>query len=128
MTATDLEYFFAGEIHLRRRAVVKLDGKSVGLIGRRQLQGHRRIFLISVIEEQHVISCEQAAEQAVTECEAQLQNLQQKRVAVQSVDEAFGRRTVERHPGIMTRTTTSQTRSPILIPCAPARFRNRPAP
>ena len=66
MAATDLQYLFADEIHLGRRAVVELDGKPVGLIGGRQRQGHRRFLLISVIEEQHVVSCEQAAEEPVS--------------------------------------------------------------
>ena len=70
VAATDLQYLFADEIHLRRRAMVELDGKPVRLIGRRQRQRQRRILLISVVEEQHVVSCEQAAEQPVTVIES----------------------------------------------------------
>ena len=72
VAATDLQHFFAGEIHLCRCAAVQLDGKPIGFIGRRQRQVHRRILVISVIEEQHVVLGEQAAEEPVTVFEAQI--------------------------------------------------------
>ena len=54
--ATDLQHLLAGEIHLASRQVVELNAESVGLVGRRQGQGHRRIFLVTKIEENHVIA------------------------------------------------------------------------
>jgi hypothetical protein len=91
VAAADLQHFSAGEIHLGCRAVIELDGKPIGLIGRCQLQGHRRVFFISVVEEQHIVSSEQSAEDSVTVFEAQIQDFQQDWVAVQPVDQSFGR-------------------------------------
>jgi hypothetical protein len=60
VAATDLEYPFAGEVRLGRRAVVELDAEPVGLVGRRQWQCHRRILFVAVAEEQHFIGAQQA--------------------------------------------------------------------
>ena len=49
------KHLFAAEIRLGRRAVVELDAEPVGLVGRRQRQGHRRILLIAQVEEHHVV-------------------------------------------------------------------------
>ena len=61
VAATGFQHPFAAEIHLGRRAVVELDEISVGLVGRRQRHGDRRILLVAVVEEQPVIVAEQAS-------------------------------------------------------------------
>lgn len=58
--ATDLEHLLATKINLGRCAVIELDAKPVGLIGRRQRQGHRRILLVGPVDEQRFIGAHQA--------------------------------------------------------------------
>ena len=65
MAAADLQYLFAVEIRLRCRAVVELDAEPVGLIGRRQRQGHRRVLLVAVVEAREVFRIEPAAQKGV---------------------------------------------------------------
>jgi hypothetical protein len=43
--ATYFQHPFAGEIDLGRVAMLKLNEVPVGLVGRLQREGHRRIFL-----------------------------------------------------------------------------------
>ncbi len=45
MPATYFQHPFAGEIDLGRVAMLKLNEVPVGLVGRLQREGHRRIFL-----------------------------------------------------------------------------------
>src|ERR1700739_1795659 len=66
-------------------------GDSTSSRGRGVRQRRRRVFFISVVEEQHIVSSEQSAEDSVTVFEAQIQDFQQDWVAVQPVDQSFGR-------------------------------------
>src|SRR5882757_6326405 len=82
VTGTDLQHPLAAEIGLGRRAVVELDGKPVWLVRRRQRQSHRRIFLVTVIEELPV-PCDQAGEERVEDLREGLHDV---RVESQAVD------------------------------------------
>ena len=65
VAATDLQYLFALEIHLGRRAVVELDWKPVELIGPLQRQGHRRILFVAPIHEHQIITADTGDERIV---------------------------------------------------------------
>ena len=65
VAATDLQHPFAAEIRLGRRAVVQVDVGSVGLVGRLQRQGHRRILLIGPVDEHKFVGTEPACHQRV---------------------------------------------------------------
>jgi len=47
---------FAGEIDLRSRHMVQLNAVSIGLVGWRQRQAHRRVLLVAEVEEHHVVA------------------------------------------------------------------------
>ena len=65
MAAADLQYLFAVEIRLGRHAVVELDTEPVGLIGRRQRQGHRRVLLVAEVETREVFRIEPAGQKGI---------------------------------------------------------------
>lgn len=65
VTATDLQDALAAEVHLGRRAMVELDTGPIGFVGRRQRQRHRRLFLVTVIEEYDVLGAQPAGGQGV---------------------------------------------------------------
>ncbi|BBY06274.1 hypothetical protein MNVI_15920 [Mycobacterium noviomagense] len=58
MEAADFQYLFATEIDLGRHAVVELNTEAVGLVGRLQRKGHRRIFLVAKVHEHQIITAE----------------------------------------------------------------------
>ena len=65
MAATDLKHPFTAQVDLGRGAMVELNMEPVGLVGFRERQRHRRLFLVASIEEYHVIGCGQAGLDAV---------------------------------------------------------------
>ena len=60
--ATDFQHPVVGEVDLGCRAVVELNEEPVGLVGRLQRQGHRRIFLVARVEEHQIITAEAGGE------------------------------------------------------------------
>ena len=65
VAATDLQHPFAAQIRLGRRAVVQVDVGSVGLVGRLQRQGHRRILFIGPVDEHNFVGTEPTCHQRV---------------------------------------------------------------
>jgi hypothetical protein len=67
--------------------MVELDAVSVGLVGRRQRQTHRRVFFITEVEEHHIV-----ADLASTKGQQVLRGeLSDERVGLQAVSRAMGR-------------------------------------
>ncbi|BBA89442.1 hypothetical protein MPSD_40690 [Mycobacterium pseudoshottsii JCM 15466] len=58
MAATDLQHALTTQISLGRRPVIQVDVASVRLVGRLQWQVHRRIFLVSPVDEHKLIGTE----------------------------------------------------------------------
>lgn len=99
MAATDLQHSFTTEIHLVCDAVVELNAESVGLVGRRQRQGHGWILLVSEVEEHHVIGAYLASHNGIEVLRKEFPNVR------------IGYQTVSReHVAIMT-TTCGTARS-----------------
>jgi hypothetical protein len=59
VAAASLQHLLATEVHLGRCAVIELDEVPVGLIGLLKRDTQRRVFLVSIVEEQPVITAEQ---------------------------------------------------------------------
>ena len=59
VAATDLQHLFIHDIGLGRHAVIELDVEPVGLVALCERQCHRRVFLVTNVEEYHVIRSEQ---------------------------------------------------------------------
>jgi hypothetical protein len=58
MSATDFQHPLAAEIDLGRRTVIKVDDVPVGVVGRLQRQGRRRIFFVAPADEYQIITTE----------------------------------------------------------------------
>jgi hypothetical protein len=67
MSTTDLQHPFAGEVYLCGRAVVKLNGIAIRLVGCRERHVHRRVFFVAVVQEYHIVAVKPAGRVAVNE-------------------------------------------------------------
>ncbi len=65
MPATNLEHPFSSEIRLASHSVVELNRVPVRLIGFRQRQGHRRVFLVAPVEEDRIFIAQKPAVEAI---------------------------------------------------------------